>query len=152
VIRRIAVSLVLVVVLVVGLALGADAISWLNAKDTTPQQQTLRTRIDLIEADPFVNALLTSAHSTQTVQELLGCQPQQASRWNFRAVVSGHLDIDRVETLLAQPQAFGWTDAGPDIFAKAIESGVVVKLVAVLGLDVFTMTANVSTGLACVPA
>jgi hypothetical protein len=150
--RRIVITLVLVVVLVVGVALGADAIRRLDAKDSSSQQQTLRTRIDLIEADPFVNALLASAHSTRTVQELLDCQPQQASRWNFRAVISGHLDIDRVETLLAQPQAFGWTDAGPDIFAKAIESGVVVKLVAVLGRDALTMTANVSTGLACVPA
>jgi hypothetical protein len=147
--RRISVILLILVVLFVGALAVRAAVHRLTAKDSSAQQRTLRTRADLIENDPFVNALLAAHHSTQSLQESLRCQPAQSARWNVRVAMTGGVDLDRLATVLAEPQAFGWTDAGPDVYVRAIEPGVVVKLVATVGPDEVALTTNLSTGLAC---
>jgi hypothetical protein len=150
--RRISLLLLVVAVLLLGALAVRAAVHQLTAKDSSSQQRTLRTRADLIENDPFVNALLAVRHTTQGQQESLRCAPPGPTRWNVRIALSGGVDLDRLEAVLAEPQAFGWSDAGPDVFARAIEPGVVVKLVVTVGADEVTLATNVSTGLACQPA
>jgi hypothetical protein len=150
--RRISVILLVIAVVFLGALAVRAAVHRLTAKDSSAQQRALRTRADLIENDPFVNALLAVPHPTQSLQESLRCQPAQSPRWNVRLALSGGVDLDRLAAVLAEPQAFGWTDAGPDVYVRAIEPGVVVKLVATVGLDEVALTTNLSTGLACQPA
>lgn len=141
--------LLVVAVLFVGALAVRAAVHHLTAKDSSSQQRILRTRADLIENDPFVNALVAVPHTTQSQQEILYCRLARADHWNVRLAVSGNLDLDRLDAVLAEPEAFGWTDAGPDVFARAIEPGVVVKLVATTGIDEVVLTSNLSVGLAC---
>jgi hypothetical protein len=147
--RRISVIVLIVVVLALGALAVRAAVHQLTAKDSSSQQRALRARADLIESDPFVNALLAIRHTTQSLQESLRCQPPGPTRWNVRIALSGGVDLDRLEAVLDEPQAFGWTGAGPNVFARAIEPGVVVKVVATVATDDVILTTNLSTGLDC---
>ena len=69
--------------------------------------------------------------------------------WNFRGVISGGIDHDRIGALLDQPTADGWQSTGANTFSKMIQPGVVAQLVVTAGSDSVQLLANASGGLTC---
>jgi hypothetical protein len=143
--RRIAIIIATAVVLA-GLVIYLG-VSWLNAKDEPRNQATLRHRVDQLESDAFLGALLAADHTTQSITERLTCQA--SSGWNLRAIARGNLDTAQVTRELQQPEAFGWQSIGTNTFSKTISPGVTATLSATVSGDQATFTVNVSAGLTC---
>jgi hypothetical protein len=145
--RRLAIIAAIAVALIVvgfGIALG---VGWLNAKDSPPDQAILRHRVDLLESDAFLGALLAADHATQSITERLTCQPP--TQWNLRAITRGNLDTAQVARELQQPEAFGWQATGPSTYHRTIAPGVTATLQATVSGDQATFTLNASAGLTC---
>jgi hypothetical protein len=151
--RRLVIGLIVVAVVAVvaaGVFAVIGAIGWLTAKDTNPDGVALRSRLTLLEADHFIEALTTTKHTTLSRQEVLTCERGDNPRnWNLREVVSGGIDQAAVGELLARSGDFGWQAAASGTYSKTIAPGVVVELVVALGDDNLQFVANASSGLAC---
>jgi hypothetical protein len=146
--RRVTIVVVLVTVLLVGGLLIAATVHWVNAKESTPEEFAMRTRLTTAENDQFVRALLAIRHTTSTTQEILECKPQRDPRaWNLRVVVAGNIDADQVTNVLGTASSYGWTDTGDDNYRKTIAPGVVALMAADTNSSFLQLWFNLSDGL-----
>ena len=148
--RRLAIGLIVVAVVAVGALVARGAVARLTAHDTNPVSVALRSRLDRLETDTFIEALTTAKHTTLSRQELLICVRGDTGRdWNLREVVSGGIDQAAVGELLARSSDFGWQAAASGTYTKTIAPGVDVELVVTLGDDYLQFVANASSGPPC---
>jgi hypothetical protein len=148
--RRVVIGLIIVVVVAVGALAVRGAIARLTAHDTKPDSVALRSRLNQLESDRFIEALTTAKHTTLSRQELLSCVTGDIEgNWNLSEVVSGGIDQVAIGELLSRSGDFGWQAAASGTYSKTIAPGVVVELVVMLGDDSLQFVANASSGLGC---
>jgi hypothetical protein len=137
---------------------GLHVVGVLGSTKTSPVTSTLRHRLDAVEADPFVVALLATPHNTQTSMEDLGCQPDNSaeSDWNLQAITSV-TDSDAVTATIGRAAELGWRPVASSVdqssaFVKSLttKSGpVTVELFVARVGPTLEVDVNASAGLAC---